>query len=67
LPQKEILGNCVREIKIRSRMPIPFINWSFNTKIARQALAGPFRPRQAIISRLRRTTNAIKNMIAGKA
>jgi hypothetical protein len=37
------------------------------TKIARQALAGPFRPRQAIISRLRRTTNAMRKTIAGKA
>jgi hypothetical protein len=36
-------------------------------KIARQALAGPFRPRQAIISRLRRTMNAMRKMIAGKA
>ena len=36
-------------------------------KIARQALAGPFRPRQAIISRLRRTTNAMRKTIAGKA
>jgi hypothetical protein len=36
-------------------------------KIARQALAGPFRPRQANISRLRRTTNAMRKMIAGKA
>ena len=32
-----------------------------------QALAGPFRPRQAIISRLRRTQNAMKQTIAGKA
>src|SRR5919112_6804538 len=37
------------------------------TRIARQALAGPFRPRQAITSRLRRTTNAIKRILAGKA
>ncbi len=36
-------------------------------KIARQAPAGPFRPRQAIISRLRRTTNAMRKTIAGKA
>src|SRR5919199_3104089 len=38
-----------------------------NTKADHQTLAGRLRPRQAIIIRLRTTTNAIKKMIAGMA
>ena len=40
---------------------------SINVEFARQALVGPFRPRQATISRLRRTQNATRKTIAGKA
>jgi hypothetical protein len=40
---------------------------NINAEFARQALAGPFRPRQATISRLRRTQNATRKTIADKA
>ena len=55
-------------IRTRNRMPLYLSSIrGFGSKINPQVLAGRFRPRQAMISRLSSTTNATKKIIAGKA